>query len=93
MRQGGAPIWGAQWHPERPQFEWRASGSDFVNHSDEANLAMFAVALRLVREAKLSGRQFASKADEAKALIYRYSPTGSFDGGSYQAYYFGPSDY
>jgi hypothetical protein len=85
---GGAPIWGAQWHAERPQFEWRSEKEDFMDHGEEAVIAMAAVARRLVKEARLSKQAFDSAADEASALLYRYSPVGTADGGSYQAYFF-----
>ena len=47
-----------------------------------------AVAQRFVKEARLSGRRFDDATAEADALIYKYSPVGSADGGSYQAYFF-----
>ena len=86
---GGAPIWGAQWHPERPQFEWKPAATDPFNHGAEAISAMFSVAARLVAEARKSTQSFGDEADEAKALIYNFAPVGTADGGSYQAYLFG----
>ena len=78
-----------QWHPERPQFEWKPAAHDPFNHRAEAIFAMFAVASRLVAEARRSPRHFPDEATEAKSLIYNYQPVGTLDGGSYQAYYFG----
>ena len=85
----GAPIWGVQWHPERPQFEWKPRASDHFNHDAAAIAAMFAVATRLVSAARQNARQYADESEESRALIYNYSPVGSADGGSYQAYFFG----
>ena len=87
--KSGAPIWGVQWHPERPQFEWKPAAQDVFNHGPEAIFAMFAVAARLVEMARKSPRHFLDEADETKALIYNYQPVGMQDGGSYQAYFFG----
>lgn len=85
----GAPVWGVQWHPERPQFEWKPAAHDIFDHGAEAVAAMFAVAARLVAEARKSTQSFADEAAETRALIYNYSPVGTADGGSYQAYLFG----
>ena len=85
----GAPIWGVQWHPERPQFEWKDSKSAVhFDHGADSIFAMFSVAARLVEEARKSTRRFASEADEAASLIYNFEPVGTEDGGSYQAYVF-----
>ena len=39
-----APLYGAQWHPERPQFEWHTTeqktGRDLINHSPHAVRSM-----------------------------------------------------
>ena len=85
--QGGAPVWGVQWHPERPAFDWlkRPASQGGFNRSEAALEAMYAVAARFVREARLSPNRFASESEEAAALIYEHTPVGS---SSYQAYYF-----
>ena len=67
---GGAPVWGVQWHPERPQFEWTATMMRFIDRSEDVMTAMFAVASRLVSFARRNGRRFATPEAEAKALIY-----------------------
>ena len=78
-----------QWHPERPQFEWKDSKSAVhFDHGADSIFAMFSVAARLVEEARKSTRRFASEADEAASLIYNFEPVGTEDGGSYQAYVF-----
>ena len=83
----GAPIWGVQWHPERPQFEWKdaASGADRAWHAEATLEAMFAVAARLVKEARKSERRFATLQAEAAALIYNFRPVGD---SSYEAFMF-----
>ena len=83
---GGAPVWGAQWHPERPQFEWAvAGGPDFMTHGYDAVSSMWAVAAFFVEQCRRSSHRFASTRAEAKALIYNFRPEGDT---SYQAYLF-----
>ena len=82
--RGGAPVWGTQWHPER-YYEWRTDPSHNFDHNENNMLAMWAVAARLVRAARLNQRAFADARAEAKALIYNYQPVGD---DSYQAYFF-----
>ena len=83
----GAPVWGVQWHPERPQFEWRADAAhDFIDHSPDVLAAMYAVAAKLVSFARLNGRRFATAAEEASSLIYNWHPVTSSS--SYQPYFF-----
>lgn len=82
---GGAPIWGVQWHPERPQFEWRAPPRDFMSHTTDTTNAMFSVASRFLSFARRNDFRFESDDAEAAALIYNYRPVGNT---SYEAYYF-----
>ena len=86
---GGAPIWGVQWHPERPQYEWKLAATDPFNHSEDAIMAMFAVAAFFVRQTRASPRAFADVRTEQRALIYNFEPVGP---GSMQAYFFSPAD-
>ena len=81
------PVYGAQWHPERPQFEWAIAGAaeDPLNHSPAAIAAMQWVASFFVAEARRNERRFVSAAAEASALIYNYPLVGTT---SYQAYLF-----
>ena len=87
---GGAPIWGVQWHPERPQFQWGepawGPAGDFMDHSALAVDTMHAVAAFFVRQARRSTHAWRNARDEAAALIYNYAPVVSAS--SYQAYLF-----
>lgn len=78
------PIFGAQWHPERPQFEWRAQ-PDPINHEDEAIEAMQWIARFFVNEARKNNRSFPSQEEADTHLIYNFRPVGDT---SYQAYLF-----
>ena len=86
----GAPIWGVQWHPERPQFQWGepawGPAGDFMDHSALAVDTMHAVAAFFVRQARRSTHAWRNARDEAAALIYNYAPVVSAS--SYQAYLF-----
>lgn len=84
--RGGAPVWGVQWHPERPQFDWtQGTGGTYPYHDADSIAAMFAVSTWLVGMAGRNSRQFPDAASEAAALIYNWQPVGS---DSYQAYFF-----
>lgn len=78
------PIFGTQWHPERPQFEWTVGLN--LNHSPDAIAAMQYMANFLVGEARKNSQSFASPEAEAAALIYNYAPAAN--GESYQCYFF-----
>jgi len=69
------PIYGVQWHPERPQFAW-GPGSDAVLHPPAAVEPMQALASFLATEARKSTHRFATPTEEAAALIYNWSPVG-----------------
>jgi gamma-glutamyl hydrolase len=85
------PVYGAQWHPERPQFEFSevTEGEQNIDHGAHAVKAMQAFARFFVGEARMNDHAFASFADEQKRLIYNFVPQGTI---SYQAYVFPPSD-
>eukprot|EP00439_Symbiodinium_sp_Y106_P026866 s5202_g3.t1 len=78
------PIYGVQWHPERPIFEWGADESG-INHGPHAIEAMQYFANFLVAEARKNSHHFESKAEEESALIYNFVPQGR---SSYQVYLF-----
>ena len=85
----GVPVWGAQWHAERPQFEWHTTeqgkGKDVINHSAHAIRAMQYFANFFVDQTRANERKFPSGDAEAAALLYNYQPVGST---SYQAFLF-----
>ena len=78
------PVYGTQWHPERPQFEWK-EGEDF-NHTMGAISTMQYFANFFVSEARKNGNHFVNSTSERDALIYNYAPT--FMGDSSQIYHF-----
>ena len=78
------PIYGVQWHPERPQFDWTYQGR--LNHDLEAIQTMQYFSNFFVNEARRNGRRFKTEQEETKNLIYNYHPVAS--GSSYQPYLF-----
>ena len=80
------PIYAAQWHPERPQFDWTFYNGK-LNHDLETIQTMQYFSNFFVNEARKNNRSFASEKEELSALIYNYSPQVSDR--SYQAYLFG----
>jgi len=67
------PIYGYQWHPEKPQFEWDAEA--VIQHTADAISSMQYFSSFLVSEARKSTHRFASEEAESKALIYNYPVT------------------
>lgn len=65
------PVYGTQWHPERPQFEW--TPQDNINHTSSAILAMQYVADFFVNEARKSPHKFPAS-ELTKEVIYNYYP-------------------
>jgi len=82
------PIYATQWHPEKQAFEFKAN--EMMNHSFESVIANQWVANFFVNEARKNNHHFESAAEEAKALIYSYSPvyTGLHGSDFAQTYYF-----
>jgi len=62
------PVYGVQWHPEKPQFEWDAK--EVTPHSPGAVYVSQYMANFLVSEARKNNHAFADPKVEAKALIY-----------------------
>ena len=62
------PVYGTQWHPEKPQFEWDAD--EVTNHTPDAITAMQYMSDFLVSEARKSQHTYPTSADESAALIY-----------------------
>ncbi|CAK0906290.1 unnamed protein product [Prorocentrum cordatum] len=69
------PIYGVQWHPERPIFSWDADEGG-INHGAHAIESMQYFANFLVNEARKNDHRFPSANDERGALIYNYVPIG-----------------
>jgi len=62
------PVYGTQWHLEKPQFEWHAD--EVTNHTSDAITAMQYMSDFLVSEARKSQHTYPTSADESAALIY-----------------------
>jgi len=77
------PVFGVQWHPERPLFSWD-DGEPNINHGAHAVEAMQFFANFLVGEARKNDHSFPSVQEEREALIYNYVPHGA---DSYQSYF------
>ena len=64
------PIYGSQFHPEKPQFEF--TGAYPIPHGWHALAGNGALARFFVNETKRSARAFASPAEENAALLYNW---------------------
>lgn len=64
------PIYGIQWHAEKPQFEWNPD--EVINHSPEAIEAMQYMQRFFINEARKSTHSFKSQALLDSMLIYNY---------------------
>jgi len=77
------PIYGMQWHAEKPQFEWNPE--EVINHSPDSIHAMQYFSDFLVNSARRSLHHFDNVGEEYNALIYNYKPlytetlTGDFE--------------
>jgi len=65
------PVYGAQWHAEKPQYEWNPTEN--INHTPDAIEVMQYFADFFLDEARKSNHAFPSYQDELKALIYNYN--------------------
>eukprot|EP01105_Mastigella_eilhardi_P010367 TRINITY_DN2415_c0_g1_i1.p1 TRINITY_DN2415_c0_g1~~TRINITY_DN2415_c0_g1_i1.p1 ORF type:complete len:322 (+),score=77.17 TRINITY_DN2415_c0_g1_i1:25-990(+) len=83
------PIYGVQWHPEKPLFEWRVD--EAMNHDATSVAANSYTTQFLVSEARKSNHSFPSQDAESAALIYNYQPvyTADLDSDYQQCYFFG----
>jgi len=70
------PIVATQWHPERPQFEWRAVGAD---HSAATIRAMQYVASFFVDDARRNNQTFTDAALFAKYSVFSYPVVSAGD--------------
>ncbi|XP_027733217.1 gamma-glutamyl hydrolase-like [Vombatus ursinus] len=80
------PVYGVQWHPEKSAFEWKNLTG--IAHTPMAIKTSFYMAYFFVNEARKSHHHFASKDEEAKELIYNYSPVFTGDKSLFQQCYF-----
>ena len=90
------PIYGTQFHPEKPAFEWSTlERVDQIPHTPEAVLAGQYLGNFFVSEARRSDNVFASEAEEEAALIYNHIPyfTGSKGSSFEMCYFFDDSDF
>ena len=70
------PIVATQWHPERPQFEWRAVGAD---HSAATIRAMQYVASFFVDDARRNNQTFTDTALFAKYSVLSFPVVSASD--------------
>jgi len=66
------PIYGTQWHPEKPIYEWWEQ--EVICHTDESVKANQYMANFFLREARKNNHTFPSREEEWKNLIYSFSP-------------------
>lgn len=79
------PIYGVQWHPEKPPYEWK--DLDGISHAPNAVKAAFYLAEFFVSEARKNNHNFPSPAEENKHLIYQFQPVYSANFSSFQQVY------
>ena len=70
------PITATQWHPERPQFEWRAVGA---SHAADTVRAMQYVANFFVEDARRNNQTFTDLALLAQYSVFSYRLVGAPD--------------
>eukprot|EP00127_Corallochytrium_limacisporum_P003536 Clim_evm19s150 gene=Clim_evmTU19s150 len=64
------PIWAVQWHPEKPQFEWKPWGN--IAHDTDTIAASQWLANFFIGEARKNDSHFDSVKQLNKYLIYNY---------------------
>lgn len=80
------PIYGVQWHPEKPPYEWKDLNGG-ISHAPNAVKAAFYLAEFFVSEARKNNHKFPSPAEESKQLIYQFQPVYSANFSSFQQVY------
>lgn len=81
-----ALIYGVQWHPERPQFEWTLGHG--IPHTRDAITANSWPGAFFVDEARKAGHRFPNATFETDSLIYKHKLVDP-NGDSYAWYVFG----
>lgn len=90
MEAKSVPVFATQYHPERPQFEFRTDPAHrSIPHTTHAVASMHALATFFVGETKKNGHRFEDAMEESTRLIYNDTPQGA-EGDSYRAYIFAP---
>jgi len=90
MEGKNVPVYGAQWHPERPQFEFRDDPAHrTIPHNIHTVVSMHAFASFFVNEARKNDHKFSDPQEELTRLLYNDVPQGAL-GDSYRAYIFPP---
>lgn len=81
------PIYGTQWHPERPQFEWILN--EGLPHDPATVYANWWTASFFINQARTSTQFFKNSSFESESMIYQHQ-TVDPDRNSNQFYQFGP---
>jgi gamma-glutamyl hydrolase len=71
------PIYGIQWHAEKPLYEWNSN--EDINHHGDAISAMQYMSNTFVFLARASKHSFPSAKAEQSAVIYNYKPVYTYD--------------
>jgi len=66
------PVYAAQWHAEKPQYEWNPT--EDINHSPDAIRVMQYFADFFLDEARKNNHAYPNYEAELDALIYNYNP-------------------
>jgi gamma-glutamyl hydrolase len=79
------PIYGVQWHPEKPQYEWDVytNPEESLPHDPAAYPAMQYFSNFFISEARKNIRRFPNASEESRRLIYNYYPRAFEDTFSY----------
>jgi gamma-glutamyl hydrolase len=76
MEHQKMPIFGSQFHPEKPSFEWWSA--EAINHSAEAVEANRWFNFFFVNQCRLNLHRFSSSGSLEKQLIYNVAPVYTF---------------
>lgn len=82
------PIYGVQWHPEKPQYEFSEPS---LVHTVDAYAAMSYTASFLGHEARKNAHTFTDDALRALAILYSHNPSYNPTASSYNNFIFGPA--